>query len=74
MRLLLLSLQYFLILLSIHLQGDHSLAEEDLAMCKDMGPDESLAQEIEAELAANKRRAKAAETKQRETFKSFFDR
>ncbi|GAX74288.1 hypothetical protein CEUSTIGMA_g1737.t1 [Chlamydomonas eustigma] len=56
------------------MNGDHALAEEDLAASKEMGPDESLSQEIEAELTANKRRAKAAEIKQRDTFKSFFNR
>ena len=56
------------------IQGDYEQAEDDLKACQDLKPDETVMAEVEAELAANRRRAKAAEVKQKQTFKSFFDR
>ncbi len=56
-------------------QGDHEAAEQDLLACQGLAAtDSALAQEVEQEIAANRRRAKAAEAKQKQTFKSFFDR
>lgn len=60
------------------LQGNYDEAEEDLKTCQGLVQSRSeaaaLAQEVEQELLANRRRAKAAETKQKKTFANFFDR
>ena len=60
------------------LQGNYDEAEEDLKTCQGLVQSKSeadaLAQEVEQELVANRRRAKAAETKQKKTFANFFDR
>ena len=57
------------------LKGDYEQAEEDLKTCLEFKTsDTALAQEVDQEMIANKRRARAAEIKQKQTFKSFFDR
>ncbi|KAG1666907.1 hypothetical protein FOA52_005967 [Chlamydomonas sp. UWO 241] len=56
-------------------KGDFAAAAEDLATAaKAPGLPEALATEVEAETGANKRREKAAGVKQRQAFRSFFDR
>jgi hypothetical protein len=57
-----------------NMQGDYERAEEDLAACLALKPEGALLQEVEAEVALVKRRAKAAVNKQKAAFKNFFER
>lgn len=52
------------------MKGDTDEADEHLAAAAEMEP--SLGAEVEAARAANKQRAKAAESKQKRQFRNFF--
>lgn len=55
---------------ALSMKGDTDEADEHLAAAAEMEP--SLGAEVEAARAANKQRAKAAESKQKRQFRNFF--
>lgn len=57
---------------ALSMKGDHDEADEYLAAAADL--DDTLAADVEAARAANKQRAKAAATKQKQQFRNFFSK